>query len=99
MSLLRKFQLLLRAEFISAFGLAMHYFFKPKPTINYPFERNPQSPRFRVNMHCAAIQTGRNAASRANCAKPYVRRRQSRSKLGPGEMTGPGARCATTSIW
>ena len=25
----------------------MRYFFKPKPTINYPFEKNPLSPRFR----------------------------------------------------
>ena len=25
----------------------MRYFFKPKPTINYPFEKGPLSPRFR----------------------------------------------------
>ena len=30
-----------------AFGLAVKYMAKPKATINYPFERNPQSPRFR----------------------------------------------------
>ena len=47
MSLMRKFQPLLLVEFISAFGLTMRYFFKPKPTLNYPFERSPQSPRFR----------------------------------------------------
>ena len=34
-------------EFVSGFFLAMRYFFKPKPTINYPFEKNPISPRFR----------------------------------------------------
>jgi NADH-quinone oxidoreductase subunit I len=34
-------------EFVSAFFLAMKYFFKPKATINYPFEKNPISPRFR----------------------------------------------------
>src|SRR4030042_1046114 len=34
-------------EFVSAFLLAMRYFFKPKATINYPFERGPISPRFR----------------------------------------------------
>ena len=28
-------------EFVSAFFLGMRYFFKPKPTINYPFEKNP----------------------------------------------------------
>ena len=35
------------AEFISAFFLAMRYFFAPKRTLNYPFEKGPLSPRFR----------------------------------------------------
>ena len=34
-------------DFIGAFGLSVKYIFKPKATVNYPFERNPQSPRFR----------------------------------------------------
>jgi NADH-quinone oxidoreductase subunit I len=34
-------------EFLAAFVLGMRYFFKPKPTINYPFEKGPLSPRFR----------------------------------------------------
>ena len=34
-------------EFAKAFGLSMRYFFAPKATINYPFEKNPASPRFR----------------------------------------------------
>ena len=34
-------------EFIQAFVLGMRYFFKPKPTLNYPFEKGPISPRFR----------------------------------------------------
>ena len=38
---------LLLKEFVSAFFLAMRYFFKPKPTLNYPFEKGPLSPRFR----------------------------------------------------
>ncbi len=29
------------------FKLGMKYFFKPKATINYPFEKGPLSPRFR----------------------------------------------------
>src|SRR6188768_3985378 len=36
---------LLLTEFVSAFVLAMRYFFKPKPTLNYPFEKGPISPR------------------------------------------------------
>ncbi|MGL1920356.1 MAG: NADH-quinone oxidoreductase subunit NuoI [Hyphomicrobiales bacterium] len=34
-------------EFVSAFFLTMRYFFIAKPTINYPFEKGPLSPRFR----------------------------------------------------
>ena len=35
------------SEFVSAFFLSMKYFFKPKRTLNYPFEKGPLSPRFR----------------------------------------------------
>jgi len=34
-------------DFWGAFGLGMKYFFRPKPTINYPFEKGRLSPRFR----------------------------------------------------
>ena len=34
-------------EFLAGFVLGMRYFFRPKATINYPFEKNPISPRFR----------------------------------------------------
>ena len=35
------------AEFASATWLAMKYFFRPKMTVQYPYERGPLSPRFR----------------------------------------------------
>lgn len=35
------------SDFVSAFFLAMKYYFRPKATVNYPFERGPISPRFR----------------------------------------------------
>ncbi|MCC0056935.1 MAG: NADH-quinone oxidoreductase subunit NuoI [Rhodobiaceae bacterium] len=38
---------LLLTEFVSAFFLTMRYFFAPKATVNYPFEKGPLSPRFR----------------------------------------------------
>ena len=38
---------LLLKEFVSAFFLTMRYFFSPKKTLNYPFEKGPLSPRFR----------------------------------------------------
>ena len=34
-------------EFIGAHALTLKYFFKKKKTINYPYEKNPISPRFR----------------------------------------------------
>ncbi|HMM14186.1 MAG: NADH-quinone oxidoreductase subunit NuoI [Parvibaculum sp.] len=34
-------------EFVAGFAVAMRYFFKPKATVNYPFEKGPLSPRFR----------------------------------------------------
>ena len=37
----------LLAELVAGMGLTLRYFFKPKVTINYPYEKAPQSPRFR----------------------------------------------------
>jgi NADH-quinone oxidoreductase subunit I len=74
MSLMRKFQPLLLVEFISAFGLAMRYFFKPKPTINYPFESD---------MRCGAIPTAKSAASPASFARPSAPRRAITIEAGP----------------
>jgi NADH-quinone oxidoreductase subunit I len=34
-------------EFVSASWLALQYFFGPKATVNYPFEKGALSPRFR----------------------------------------------------
>jgi NADH-quinone oxidoreductase subunit I len=34
-------------EFVTGFFLALRYFFAPKATVNYPYERGPLSPRFR----------------------------------------------------
>ena len=34
-------------EFVSSFFLAIRYMLKPRPTVNYPFEKGPLSPRFR----------------------------------------------------
>ncbi|MGH6993703.1 MAG: NuoI/complex I 23 kDa subunit family protein, partial [Caulobacteraceae bacterium] len=34
-------------DFLEAFAVAMKYMIRPKATVLYPNERNPQSPRFR----------------------------------------------------
>ncbi len=37
----------LMLDFLAGFLLAMKYLFRPKTTLNYPFEKGPLSPRFR----------------------------------------------------
>ena len=37
----------LLTDFVSAFFLTLREMFRRKPTVNYPFEKNPLSPRFR----------------------------------------------------
>ena len=37
----------LMQDFIKGFLLGMKYFVAPKPTLNYPHEKGPLSPRFR----------------------------------------------------
>ena len=34
-------------ELVSGLALTLRYFFKPKVTVNYPYEKGPLSPRFR----------------------------------------------------
>jgi len=46
-SLDRTARSILMIDMLSGFWLALRYAFKPKATINYPFEKNPLSPRFR----------------------------------------------------
>ena len=46
-ALLQAAKSLLLAEFVGAFFLSMRQFFAPKPTLNYPHEKGPTSPRFR----------------------------------------------------
>ena len=38
---------LLLGELLSGMSLTLRYFFKPKVTLNYPYEKGPFSPRFR----------------------------------------------------
>ena len=37
----------LLGDLIAGFAVGMRYFVKPKPTLNYPYEKGPLSPRFR----------------------------------------------------
>jgi NADH-quinone oxidoreductase subunit I len=46
-ALLRSAKSLLLLEFVSGMWLTLKYFFRPKVTLNYPYEKGPVSPRFR----------------------------------------------------
>jgi NADH-quinone oxidoreductase chain I len=46
-ALLRSAKSLLLLEFVSGMWLTLRYVFRPKATLNYPFEKGPISPRFR----------------------------------------------------
>ena len=46
-ALLRSAKSLLLLEFIAGMALTLKYFFRPKVTLNYPYEKGPLSPRFR----------------------------------------------------
>ena len=46
-ALLRSAKSLLLLEFVSGLWLTLRYMFRPKATLNYPFEKGPVSPRFR----------------------------------------------------
>jgi NADH-quinone oxidoreductase subunit I len=45
-------------DFVSAFVLAMRYFFRPKVTLNYPFEKGALSPRFRGELALRRYPSG-----------------------------------------
>ncbi len=46
-ALLQSAKSLLLLEFVSGMWLTLRYMFRPKATLNYPFEKGPISPRFR----------------------------------------------------
>ena len=47
MSVARAAKSLFLTEIVVAFVLTLRYFFAPKKTLNYPYEKGPLSPRFR----------------------------------------------------
>ena len=59
-------------DFIGGFRLGMRYFFKPKATLNYPFEKGPLSPRFRGEHALRRYANGEESSSaRKLCGGNY----------------------------
>src|SRR5262244_2242256 len=85
-------------EFVTGFVLAMRYFFKPKATLNYPFEKGPISPRFRGvqalrgNLPGAGDHDrGRTAPQRRHAPRDALRHRHGEVHLlraVPGSLPG-----------
>ena len=59
-------------ELVSAFFVPMRYFFAPKNTYYFPFEKGPLSPRFRGEHALRRHPNVESAASPASCARPPV---------------------------
>ena len=54
----RSARTILLAELVSGMWLTLKYFFKPKVTLNYPYEKGPLSPRFRGEHALRRYPTG-----------------------------------------
>ena len=69
MSVARAAKSLLLTELVAAFVLTMRYFFAPKKTLNYPYEKGPLSPRFRGEH---ALRRYPNGEERCIACKRYA---------------------------
>ena len=87
---------LLLSELLSGMALTFSYFFKPKVTINYPYEKGPISPRFKGEHALRRYPNGEGAASPASCARRSARPRRSPSRPSRA-TTARAAPRATTS--
>ena len=98
MSLAQTIRGALLTDFLGAFWLATLEMFRRKATVNYPFEKNPLSPRFRGEHACAATHPARSVALHASCVKQSARRRRLRSRPSRA-LTARAERHATISTW
>ena len=84
-------------DFWGAVGLGFKYLLRRKATINYPFEKNPLSPRFAASTLCVVIQTEKSAALPVSCVRQSVRRKQLQLRLSPGKMVPAGPLAMTST--
>jgi hypothetical protein len=87
----RSVRTVLLSELLSGLALTFNYMFRPKVTINYPYEKGPLSPRFRGEHVLRRYPSGEE-----RCARRSVPPRPSPSRPSRAP-TAAGARPATTS--
>ena len=72
---------LLLIEFVRGLGLTFSYMFKPKATLNYPYEKGYAVARASAgSTPCGATRPERSGASPARCARRRARPRPSPSR-------------------
>ena len=84
-------------EFLKAHALTLKYFFKPKVTINYPYEKGPLSPRFKGEHALRRYPNGEERCIACKLARRCARRRQSPSKPNRGRMAPAAPRAMTST--
>jgi NADH-quinone oxidoreductase chain I len=70
----------------------MRYFFKPKATVNYPFEKGPVSPRFRGEHALRRYPNGEERCIACKLCEAICPAQAITIEAGPRAMTAPGAR-------
>ena len=84
-------------EFFGAFFLSMRYLFKPKATLNYPHEKNPQSPRYRGEHALRRYPNGEERCIACKLCEAICPAQAITIEAARAAMTAPAARRATTS--
>jgi NADH-quinone oxidoreductase subunit I len=76
----------LMTDFIRGFGLGMKYFVAPKPTLNYPHEKGPLSPRFRGEHALRRYPNGEERCIACKLCEACAPRRRSPSMQSRARM-------------
>ena len=77
----------------------MRYFFKPKATLNYPFEKGPLSPRFRGEHALRRYPNGEERCIACKLCEAICPAQAITIEAGPRATTARAAPRATTSTW
>jgi NADH-quinone oxidoreductase subunit I len=80
---------LLLFELLSGMKLTFSYLFKPRVTINYPYEKGPLSPRFRGEHVLRRYPNGEERCIACSSARRSARPRPSPSRPSPGGRQPP----------
>ena len=86
-------------EFIAAFFLALRYLFKPKATLNYPFEKGQVSPRFRGEHALRRYPNGEERCIACKLCEAICPAQAITIEAGPRRNDGTAAPPVMTSTW